>query len=42
MSQQPDSNAVKQYLLTLQDTIAQRLAAVDGEAAFITDAWDRP
>ncbi|MGM0768283.1 MAG: oxygen-dependent coproporphyrinogen oxidase [Pseudomonadota bacterium] len=42
MSQQPDSNAVKQYLLTLQETIAQRLAAVDGKAAFMTDAWDRP
>ncbi|MBO6849459.1 MAG: oxygen-dependent coproporphyrinogen oxidase [Marinobacter sp.] len=42
MSQQPDSNAVKQYLLTLQETIAQRLGAVDGEATFITDAWDRP
>ncbi|MDV3504558.1 oxygen-dependent coproporphyrinogen oxidase [Marinobacter sp. M-5] len=42
MSQQPDSNAVKHYLLTLQETIAQRLGAVDGEATFITDAWDRP
>lgn len=42
MSQQPDSNAVKQYLLALQENIAQRLAAVDGKAGFITDAWDRP
>ncbi len=42
MSQQPDSNAVKQYLLALQENIAQRLAAVDGKADFITDAWDRP
>lgn len=42
MSQQPDSNAVKQYLLTLQDTIAERLTSVDGKAGFITDAWDRP
>ncbi|MFL1466871.1 oxygen-dependent coproporphyrinogen oxidase [Marinobacter sp. HN1S83] len=42
MSQQPDSNAVKQYLLALQENIAQRLAAVDGIADFITDAWDRP
>lgn len=42
MSQQPDSHAVKQYLLALQENIAQRLAVVDGKAGFITDAWDRP
>ncbi|EON92070.1 coproporphyrinogen III oxidase [Marinobacter lipolyticus SM19] len=42
MSQQPDSNAVKQYLLELQETIVARLTAVDGRAGFITDAWDRP
>ncbi|MDX1597879.1 MAG: oxygen-dependent coproporphyrinogen oxidase [Marinobacter sp.] len=42
MSQQPDSNAVKQYLLELQEMIVARLTAVDGRAGFITDAWDRP
>ncbi|MEX2474531.1 oxygen-dependent coproporphyrinogen oxidase [Marinobacter sp.] len=42
MSQQPDSNAVKQYLLALQESIADRLAAVDGKAGFVTDTWDRP
>lgn len=42
MSQQPDSNAVKQYLLELQEAIVARLTAVDGKAGFITDAWDRP
>lgn len=42
MSNQPDSHAVKHYLLALQERIAERLAAVDGRAAFITDAWDRP
>ncbi len=42
MSQQPDSHAVKQYLLGLQETICRRLETVDGGAAFIRDAWDRP
>ncbi|MBC7185040.1 MAG: coproporphyrinogen III oxidase, partial [Marinobacter sp.] len=42
MSQQPDSHAVKQYLLGLQEAICSRLEAVDSGAAFIRDAWDRP
>jgi coproporphyrinogen III oxidase len=42
MPHQPDSNAVKDYLLSLQETICARLEAVDGEAEFIRDSWDRP
>jgi coproporphyrinogen III oxidase len=42
MPHQPDSNAVKDYLLSLQETICSRLAAVDGEAEFVRDSWDRP
>lgn len=42
MSQQPDSHAVKEYLLGLQKNICSRLEAVDGEAAFVEDAWERP
>ena len=42
MSQQPDTRAVKEYLLSLQDCICQRLEAVDGRASFIRDSWDRP
>lgn len=42
MSQQPDVEAVKQYLLGLQDNICRRLAAADGQGHFETDAWDRP
>lgn len=42
MPQQPDSHAVKQYLLGLQDTICQRLEALEGGAKLVRDAWDRP
>ncbi|MCL1476624.1 MULTISPECIES: oxygen-dependent coproporphyrinogen oxidase [unclassified Marinobacter] len=42
MPQQPDPQAVKHYLLQLQDTICQRLAAADAGGEFIHDAWDRP
>ncbi|GHD41678.1 coproporphyrinogen oxidase [Marinobacter persicus] len=42
MSKQPDTEAVKNYLLGLQDTICQRLAAVDGKASFVRDSWQRP
>lgn len=42
MNQQPDVEAVKQYLLGLQETICKRLAAVDGQGRFETDSWDRP
>lgn len=33
--------SVKQYLLQLQDTICQQLAAIDGQAEFQQDAWQR-
>jgi coproporphyrinogen III oxidase len=33
---------VKSYLLQLQDSICEALASEDGEAAFITDEWQRP
>jgi coproporphyrinogen III oxidase len=42
MSKQPDIEAVKAYLLDLQETICRRLAAVDGKASFIRDSWQRP
>ncbi|PHQ98022.1 MAG: oxygen-dependent coproporphyrinogen oxidase [Marinosulfonomonas sp.] len=42
MPQQPDSNAVKQYLLGLQDAICQRLEALEGGTELVRDAWDRP
>ncbi|MGP4845410.1 oxygen-dependent coproporphyrinogen oxidase [Marinobacter sp. 1Y8] len=38
----PDSAAVKKYLLTLQSSICERLAAIDGMKSFRTDSWDRP
>lgn len=37
-----DIAAVKTYLLALQDTICSQLAAEDGGATFMEDAWDRP
>jgi coproporphyrinogen III oxidase len=42
MTEQPDVEAVKRYLLGLQESICQRLAAADGQGVFETDAWDRP
>ncbi|WP_338845599.1 oxygen-dependent coproporphyrinogen oxidase [Massilia sp. W12] len=39
--QQPDTAAVKQYLLNLQESIVQALQNADGQP-FRTDAWDRP
>ncbi|WP_303289945.1 oxygen-dependent coproporphyrinogen oxidase [Marinobacter sp. SS5-14b] len=42
MSQQPDTQAVKDYLLGLQERICQKLEAVDGRASFIRDSWERP
>ncbi|HTN34482.1 MAG TPA: oxygen-dependent coproporphyrinogen oxidase [Marinobacter sp.] len=42
MPHQPDSNAVRNYLMNLQETICSRLEAVDGKAKFIRDSWDRP
>lgn len=37
----PDISAVKQYLLNLQDEICNALEAVDGQATFEEDAWQR-
>ena len=34
--------AVKDYLLSLQSSICDALAAEDGEADFIVDEWERP
>ncbi len=36
-----DKNAVKQFLMQLQDSICMQLEAADGEAKFIEDAWQR-
>jgi len=38
---QPDIQAVKTYLMDLQDQICSGLEALDGEARFIEDAWKR-
>ena len=37
----PDVNAVKQYLLDLQENICSGLAVEDGKEAFIHDEWQR-
>ncbi len=34
-------DAVKQFLLALQDSICQGLEAADGKAKFVEDAWER-
>ena len=36
-----DKNAVKEYLLTLQDNICEGLAEEDGKGEFVEDAWER-
>ncbi len=36
-----DKDAVKLYLMQLQDQICQRLEQEDGKATFIEDAWHR-
>ncbi len=36
-----DTESVKAFLLSLQDSICSELAAIDGKADFQTDAWDR-
>ncbi|GIA05019.1 coproporphyrinogen III oxidase, aerobic [Vibrio cholerae] len=36
-----DKQAVKHFLLQLQDNICQQLEATDGQAQFIEDAWQR-
>ena len=38
---QPDVEAVKSYLMDLQDRICAGLEALDGEARFAEDAWTR-
>jgi coproporphyrinogen III oxidase len=38
----PDMNAVKDYLLDLQDRICAALEEEDGRGRFAQDAWDRP
>jgi coproporphyrinogen III oxidase len=40
-TQTPDKQAVKNYLLELQNTICNALAAEDGGAVFVEDNWDR-
>ena len=42
MSAQPDTQAVQDYLLDLQDRICAALEAADGVARFREDAWERP
>ena len=42
MSQLPDLDAVKAYLLDLQDRICQALEQEDGSARFQEDLWQRP
>ena len=37
-----DKNAVRQYLLGLQDAVCSALEQEDGRATFREDAWDRP
>ena len=36
-----DTQAVKDFLLALQESICSGLASIDGKADFRTDAWDR-
>ena len=38
---QPDTQAVKEYLLSLQKSICEGLAKEDGKADFIIDEWQR-
>ena len=38
---QPDINAVREYLLGLQTSICQALEAIDGQAKFELDEWQR-
>ena len=39
--QQPDLEAVKSFLLKLQDNICQTLELADGKGSFVEDAWER-
>jgi len=38
---QPDSQAVKDFLLGLQDRICSAIEAEDGQATFMQDDWER-
>ncbi|MDH5660528.1 MAG: coproporphyrinogen III oxidase, partial [Gammaproteobacteria bacterium] len=38
----PDTEAVKNYLLSLQDSICQALEKEDGTGKFVHDDWERP
>ena len=38
----PDIDAVKRYLLDLQDRICDALTEADGQQTFIEDSWQRP
>lgn len=38
---QPDINAVREYLLSLQNTICNGLELTDGQGKFVEDAWQR-
>jgi coproporphyrinogen III oxidase len=38
---QPDTKAVKEYLLSLQKNMCENLASEDGQAEFIIDEWQR-
>lgn len=42
MSDTPNIDDVKTYLLGLQESICEALEAEDGEARFVADSWERP
>jgi coproporphyrinogen III oxidase len=42
LSERPDTEAVRSYLLGLQDRICNALERADGKASFREDAWERP
>jgi coproporphyrinogen III oxidase len=42
MSDRPDPDAIKTYLLDLQDRICEALRDTDGVAGFREDRWERP
>ncbi len=42
MSDRPDTDAVKAYLMDLQDRICAALRETDGGAGFREDTWERP
>jgi coproporphyrinogen III oxidase len=41
MSDQVDKNAIKAFLMSLQDSICSQLEALDGQATFMQDEWSR-